>query len=134
MKKRKHSLLIYRVFCFIMALHVINVSIDTRDRCVIYTETGEAHEDLSINDMESFVEFFVEDLLGMANAIPEHDDPDEDSDLAKLLQEYCFSPVFRLLPPAPQVVTLEREQQPESVEKPMRLYQEITSPPPRQTA
>lgn len=131
MKKRRHSLLIYRVFCFLMALHVINVSIDTRDQHVIYSETGEAHEDLSINDMESFVEFVVEDLLGMSNAIPEHDDPDEDSDLTKLLQEYCFSPVFRLLPPQPEVVTFERVSTPENVSKPVRLYQEITSPPPQ---
>lgn len=54
-----------------MALHLLNISVDTADPNPEYIA-----EDLSLNDQESFVEMFIEKVLGFENAIAEYDDPD----------------------------------------------------------
>jgi len=62
-----------RIFSFVMALHVFNLSIDTRDAhpdCV--------PEDLSINDQETVFEFIMESVLGYENAVAEHDEQDSE--------------------------------------------------------
>ncbi|WP_420156172.1 hypothetical protein [Siphonobacter sp.] len=134
MKKRKRSWWLYQMFCLVMALHVINLSIDTPDHIVIHSESGETHEDPTINDMESLIEFVLEKGLGLEDVIPEHDDPDEDSDLAKFQQDYCFVAVFRLLPPVPTVVTLPQVRTPEPSIELLHCLMEISLPPPQATA
>lgn len=122
------------MFCLVMALHVINLSIDTPDHIVIHSESGETHEDPTINDMESLIEFVLEKGLGLEDVIPEHDDPDEDSDLAKFQQDYCFVAVFRLVPPVPTVVTLPQVRTPEPSIALLHCMMEISLPPPQATA
>ena len=59
-----------------MALHLINISVDTADPTPEHIP-----EDLSINDQESVVEIVLEQLLGYEDAIKEYDDHDtEDHD------------------------------------------------------
>jgi hypothetical protein len=55
-----------------MALHILNICVDTPD---VQSET--VPEDLTINDMESIVEIVLEKGFKIDNAISEHDEPDE---------------------------------------------------------
>jgi hypothetical protein len=54
-----------------LALFIFNVSIDTPDAF-----GDEVAEDLSFNDIESIGELVLEDILGIYNACPEHDEND----------------------------------------------------------
>jgi hypothetical protein len=56
----------------ILTLQIFNISFDAAD-------TNFGQEDLSVNDIESCVEFILEVVLGKTNAIEETDDLDEDS-------------------------------------------------------
>lgn len=134
MKKRNRSWILYQMFCLLMALHVINLSIDTPDHYVCYSEDGEAHEDPTINDMESLIEFVLEEGFGLDNVIPEHDEPDEDSDLTKLNQDYFFTPTFRLLPPVETVIVLPTLFIPDRTDELLSRMLEISSPPPQRRA
>lgn len=70
-----------------MALIILNCSVDNPDAqpdCVA--------EDLSFNDMESIVEIVLEEGIGIKNAIPEHDEPDDEgsnSTVKKTIDFYC---------------------------------------------
>jgi hypothetical protein len=67
------SNIISRIFCILMAIHIFNLSVDTKDAapdCIA--------EDLSINDQETVVEIVLEKVLGIDNAIAEHDEPDQE--------------------------------------------------------
>lgn len=54
-----------------LALFIFNFSIDTPD---VFGD--EVAEDLSYNDIESITELILEDVLGIYNACPEHDEND----------------------------------------------------------
>lgn len=66
-----------RIFCLLMALHVLNFSVDPPDTHLYVTLSGEVKEDLSVNEMESIAEWTLEHLLNLTNAVPEHDDADQ---------------------------------------------------------
>lgn len=51
-----------------MALHFINISIDAPDVAQV--------ENLNYNEQESIVEFVLEKVLHIENAVPEYDDDD----------------------------------------------------------
>jgi len=68
---REH--IIFRFFWLVMALHILNFSVDTPDLHPNYVP-----EDLSYNDMESVVEILLEEVLEINNAIAEHDENDTD--------------------------------------------------------
>ena len=76
-----------------MAFHVINMSIDAPDG---YSSTlcSERGEDLPVNDIESISELILEECLGLADAVPEHDEQDGDSSLTELEQDYVFTLSF----------------------------------------
>lgn len=78
-----------------MAFYVINVSIDAPDGYVTLNSQGEYREDLSINEMESFTELVLEEGLDLRNAVPEHDESDEEEDqLTKIFMDWSIpSPV-----------------------------------------
>ena len=57
-----------------MALYLFNLSADAPDQAPDYIP-----EDLSINDQESFVEIFLERILGFSSAIPEYDEDDHEN-------------------------------------------------------
>lgn len=83
-KKQKHTSFLHRLFCLLMAFYVINLSIDAPDysRAGVY---GQPYDDLTINEIESVGELVLEKWLGLADVIPEHDEPEEDSTISKLL-------------------------------------------------
>ena len=60
-----------RLFCLVLALHFLNVSIDSPDR-----NPDTVPEDLSFNDIESVTELFAELVFGFTNAFEEHDEDD----------------------------------------------------------
>jgi hypothetical protein len=59
----------FRFLWLSLALIIFNCSIAPPDA----QPDGEA-EDLSINEMESVVEVLLEEVMGIENAIPEHDE------------------------------------------------------------
>ena len=63
----------YRIICLLLALHFFNFSVDPRD-----PNPDSIPEDLSFNEMESFTELIVENLLGWNDAFEEHDEDDND--------------------------------------------------------
>lgn len=65
----------FRFLWLVMALHIFNCSVDTPD-----PQPDSVPEDLSYNDMESVVEIVLEQVLGINNAIVEHDENDTDED------------------------------------------------------
>jgi hypothetical protein len=60
------------IIATIVTLQILNISFDAVDPNL-------GREDLSINDIESCVEFILEVVLDKTNAIEETDDQDEDS-------------------------------------------------------
>lgn len=79
-----------------MAFYVINVSIDAPDGYVTPSTSGEYREDLSVNEIESLGELILEEWFGIQNAVPEHDESDEEEDqITKILFDWSV--------PAPSV-------------------------------
>jgi len=72
-----------------MALHIINCCVDTPD----LQPDGEP-EDLSINDPESVIEIVLENVFHIENAIPEHDEPDNEGlAIVKVMFNHYVPPV-----------------------------------------
>jgi len=67
------SNIISRIFCFLMAIHIFNLSVDTKD-----ASPDSIAEDLSFNDQETIVELLLEKVIGIDNAISEQDEPDQE--------------------------------------------------------
>lgn len=62
-----------RWWWFVLALQVLNISIDPPD-----ARRATQREDLSRNEQESIVELVLEKVIGIANAVPEHDEGQND--------------------------------------------------------
>ena len=76
-----------RLVCLLLALHFLNLSIDSRD-----PNPDAIPEDLSFNDIESVTEFFAEIVLNRVNAFAEHDERDiNDGGAADFHKFYCAS-------------------------------------------
>ncbi len=60
-----------------MTLQLINLSVDPVD----HAASGIA-EDLTFNEMESIAEIITEQILGVENCFPEHDEQDSDGNMA----------------------------------------------------
>jgi hypothetical protein len=74
-----------------MAIHIFNLSVDTRDARPDYVP-----EDLSFNDLESVAEILLEDVLKINNAFAEHDESDsEDGGSLDIKKEILFSHKFK---------------------------------------
>lgn len=87
-----------RLFCFLMAIHVLNFSVDPPDQHVIVTASGVVREDLSVNEMESIGEWILEFVYGID--VVENDEPDEDEAITKLFIKISLpqNQRFQLLP------------------------------------
>ncbi|MBC8154542.1 MAG: hypothetical protein H7Z72_16685 [Bacteroidetes bacterium] len=96
MKKQNRPLL-HRLICLLMALHVINLSVDAPDNYLSAFQIGH-HEDLSVNDIESLSELLLEEVFGFTNAVPEHDEQDGDSSLTESGEDYIFAQSFFFSP------------------------------------
>ncbi len=114
-KKRIHNPLWHRLFCLLMAFYVINISIDAPDGYVKPNSNGEYREDLSVNEIESFGELVLEECFNLHDAVPEHDEPDEEEDqLTTIFMDWSipgptvlsrFAQVVGFLPPTPMLYT-----------------------------
>ncbi|WP_097127479.1 hypothetical protein [Spirosoma fluviale] len=82
-----------------MAFYVINVSIDAPDGYVSANSYGEYREDLSVNEIESLGELILENVFGIHDAVPEHDESNEEEDqLTKIFMDWSI--------PSPLVIYL----------------------------
>jgi hypothetical protein len=82
---------------FLLVFLIFNYSVDIPDYF-----GDQVSEDLSYNDIESITEFVLEIVVGIENAVPEHDedDPDENSGFTKKID----IPYFYRLPVKEKVV------------------------------
>lgn len=96
--KKNHPYRWKAVLSFLMALWVLNLSVDSPDDYMGASSYGApfGEENLAVNDIESITELVVEQVLEYPDAIPEHDEADEESGLQKLLSDWYFFPVFSL--------------------------------------
>ncbi len=131
MSKRRKSFFLHRLFCWLMALHIINISVDVPEHYSPRRLHGANKADLSVNKIESIGELVLEDWLGIFDACPEQDESDKDSDVLNIEHDYFSAPLFSFsLQPAswhliPRPVGLTF----------IRVFShvlEITSPPPQQ--
>ncbi|MCU0341591.1 MAG: hypothetical protein MUE30_17070 [Spirosomaceae bacterium] len=88
---RQHTIFSY--FWILMALHILNCSIDAPDARPDYIA-----EDLSYNDIESISELVLEQILGFDNAVAEHDEHDNEEglsfEIAKLVLYFQVNYIF----------------------------------------
>ena len=134
MKKQQRIFFFRQFLCLLMAVHIINVSIDTPDSYSLQLMSGEQQKALSVNKIESFSELVLEDWLGFTNALPENNDPEDNLEEIKIEQDYFFYPGFALAF-APLYWHLPNQA---VLRKPtariLMLVQEITPPPPKRVA
>lgn len=109
-----------------MAIYLFNFSIDSRD-----AHSDSVAEDLSVNDIESIYEFLSESVLGIENAVEEHDERDQDdggsfefkkfhlASLISSVQHKAGSYIFDLHVPTHKFPALAEQ------------FSEIDSPPPQ---
>jgi len=84
-----------RFLCGLVAAIILNLSVDAPD-----LHDNSVPEDLTYNDIESVIEWTVEDVCGIENAFPEHDDDDQNSPL-KLDKKFDFFYEHKLAAAAP---------------------------------
>jgi len=63
----------FKMVWLLLAIHILNASIDPPD-----AHPQSEPEDLSYNEIESFAELVAEDMMDIENAMPEHDEQDND--------------------------------------------------------
>ncbi len=76
MKNLRQLPFLHRLFCLLMAINVLNFSIDAPDHLTLSASQNTGAEDLSVNKMESIGEVLLEKVLAIPDAVPERDDPD----------------------------------------------------------
>lgn len=92
---RQH--IIHRFFSIFMMLHILNLSVDAAD-----VLPDAVPEDLSFNEIESVVEFILEDILHIDNALPEQDEQDETPELTKSSITFSTLPQAAVVSRSPQ--------------------------------
>ena len=71
---KKISHLLPKLLCVLMAFHLFNLSMDSKD-----AQPDFIPEDLAHNDLESISEFVTEVVFGVDNSFAEHDEDDQES-------------------------------------------------------
>ena len=124
-KIREHIL--FRIFGFVLALHILNCAVDIPDPQPQYIA-----ENLSYNEMESLVEVALEEVLQINDAIAEYDDLDADD-----TYNFAFKKVITFCSQESAPIQIENTTKPnthigfvyEALYVPL-FHPEITSPPP----
>ncbi|GAB3259514.1 hypothetical protein GCM10027347_23210 [Larkinella harenae] len=130
MSKRRKNFFLHRLFCWLMALHIINISVDVPEHFSPRMLHGAQKEDLSVNRIESIGELVLEQWLGIIDAVPEQEESNRESDVLNIEHDYFSAPLFAFtlqpaswhLIPRPAGLTCERA---------FSHVQEISSPPPQ---
>lgn len=111
----------------LMALYLLNISVDTAD-----PNPEHIPEDLSLNDQESIVEIVVEKVLGFENAIKEYDDHDnENHSKQKTTKIDLLVHVTKTDKLTHNLIDVIKELYPDHVARLTIGFNEIDSPPPK---
>jgi len=78
-----------RQFALIMTVVMINLSIDAPDPVRFVDHKFVSDDDLSVNEIESISEWFLEHVLHIHNAVPERNE-DDSSSIVKHFVDYYF--------------------------------------------
>jgi len=84
---------IRKLTAILLAIHIFNFSIDSRD-----AQPDNIAEDLSYNDIESFHEFLLENIFGLEDAVAEHDEHDSSDGASFELKKIFANPLLAKLP------------------------------------
>lgn len=97
MKKAPIRIIFTRILTWILLIQIVNISIDSTDALPIIDSLGllTAHEDLSVNDIESIYEFVSESCLGVD--VPEQDEDDENG-FVKVMDFYFTGAYITIKP------------------------------------
>ena len=109
-----------------MAVYLFNFSIDCRD-----ANPDTIAEDLSINDIESFYEFLAEGLLGVENAVEEHDERDQEDGGSFEFKKFFFTPLVSKIQVTAPIYINKLYSSIDYCEPLAMRIKEINSPPPR---
>lgn len=126
MKSRHKIRLVHRAICFLLAVYLFNFSIDSRD-----AHPDTVAEDLSINDIESFFEFMAEHVMGIDNAVAEHEERDQDDSGSFEFKKYYFLVRVSLIEAKAAIVIQTLDLPFTYNDQPLTQFIEINSPPPR---
>ncbi|MBX3165549.1 MAG: hypothetical protein KF900_13820 [Bacteroidetes bacterium] len=80
---------IYKSICLFFVLLILNTSIDTPDMLVFNTSENEVAT-AEINDIETLAELLLEDFFDIEDAIPEEEEPDNQSHGVNLFAKLTF--------------------------------------------
>jgi hypothetical protein len=120
---------ILKIIWMAMALHILNFSLDAPD-----ATKSTITEDLSFNEIESFTEWFAEDVLNIENAFSESDEQgDEESGFIKKIVDITFyQVVFKDEIRIPSLKNIKNNSTSVNYSKPFcaTIYISIFSPPP----
>jgi hypothetical protein len=117
-----------KFLAYFLALYLLNYSIDGRD-----AQPDHVAEDLTHNDIESILEFALESVLGIENAMQEHDEQDgENGHLVIHQVVYCQQSPIPTAFDSDFVIVVHTFKNP-SLQIPQNFL-EIISPPPRARA
>jgi len=119
-------LILKRFLSLLLAIHILNFSIDSQDAAPDHIA-----EDLSLNDIESFYEFFLEDIVGIQNAVEERDERDQDDGGSFESKKFYFSSVVSSVQSKPTDYIYELHVPKHNCPELAIRYSEIESPPPR---
>ena len=75
----------FRIFCFLIGLHVLNLSIGVSEE-----QSGSMAACTNFNDIESITELIAEQMLDCENAFPEHDEKDQSAQVIKTIKTQVF--------------------------------------------
>lgn len=124
---RQHTYI--RFLWLAMALHILNVSVDTTDMLPMHLP-----EDLSINDRESLIELLLEDMLGFQEAVGEHDEADsEEAENLIAKKFFACQPLTKISSPSRLSLTISPALTFSEYANPFvaSVYTELISPPPQ---
>ena len=116
----------YRIVCLLLALHFLNLSIDSKD-----PNPDSIPEDLSFNDIESITEFVAEIVFGWHDTFEEHDERDSDEGGAlDFYKFYCSNHVVNITHHTFSIL-LSTEFYIRNSDNVLAPVRDIHSPPPR---
>jgi hypothetical protein len=121
---RQH--IIFRYLWLVVALNILNFSIDAPDPHI-----QSVQEDLSINDMESIVEIVLEKMLGLDDALAENDEQENENSFQfkQHLDYFVLSYII-----IPQKIKIIPQIEKTTSYKPyflLSFYPDICPPPPK---
>jgi len=124
--KIRGSIFSHKFFAYLLALYLFNYSIDGKD-----AQPDHIPEDLTHNDIESILEFTLESVLGIEDAMKEHDEHDDhDGSIARHHVVY-----YEQALPVPPLSANDANLVSHRFRSPLLYvplsYLEIISPPPR---